>query len=362
MEHMFGIVKDARSLLTSTPKSTVSEKTLADYLSKLKRLRAIAKDPGDFTEIVAIALQTSKASTWYARRAALMTLARTKLELALRAQDEVQREMKAAATSENQVRWMALIKSVHSWKKRLELVTSSGLPLDARHPRKTKRADMRGLPADWRERVVARMPSYSPATLVAAVTGCRPDELVTGVALTIREGILTARVKGSKVNIQTGKGQEWRSMAWPSNHESALVRDLADKVSAAGGALMVTIASAGNFSSAMRRASMREFPKRKNPLTPYCFRHQCAADMKASSMDSGDISAALGHSSDVTKSTYGRARMGRRTGGVVPATVKAAQPVRVKATSSATHEKTMSIKGGAAGHRSRKLPHKRPDS
>lgn len=60
----------------------------------------------------------------------------------------------------------------------------------------------------------------------------------------------------------------------------------------------------------MSNAAAREWPKRKTTLTPYCFRHQLAADMKASEqLDSEEISAALGHLSDATKSTYGHANM-----------------------------------------------------
>ena len=68
----------------------------------------------------------------------------------------------------------------------------------------------------------------------------------------------------------------------------------------------------------------------------YAERHQAAADMKASgSLSSGEISAALGHVSDVTKSTYGHANMGRKSGGVAPSQVEAARPVQTKAPSKA---------------------------
>lgn len=61
------------------------------------------------------------------------------------------------------------------------------MPMDGRSDRDTKRQDMRGLPDDWRERLIERMPNYGPATLTAAVTGCRPAELASGVQLNMYE-------------------------------------------------------------------------------------------------------------------------------------------------------------------------------
>jgi integrase len=66
-------------------------------------------------------------------------------------------------------------------------------------------------------------------------------------------------------------------------------------------------------------------------ITPYCFRHQAASDMKADGqLDSGAISAALGHLSDATKSTYGHANMCKGRG-VAPARVTAARAVKLRA-------------------------------
>jgi hypothetical protein len=43
----------------------------------------------------------------------------------------------------------------------------------------------------------------------------------------------------------------------------------------------VTIENVSNFSEAVSNAAAREWPKRKTTITPYCFRHQAAADTKA---------------------------------------------------------------------------------
>jgi integrase len=140
---------------------------------------------------------------------------------------------------------------------------------------------MTGLPPDWRERLVARMPTYRLATLTAAVTGCRPAELVGGVRVSIEGGMLVAFIRGAKVDVERGKGQEWRRLEWPLDNPSRMVRDLADEAARAGGALTVTIKSASNFSKSMSNAAAREWPRRKATITLYCLRHQVAAGMKA---------------------------------------------------------------------------------
>lgn len=79
------------------------------------------------------------------------------------------------------------------------------------------------------------------------------------------------------------------------------------------------------------KAEERERPKRKATAIPYCFRLQVAADMKADGqLDSGEISAALGHLIDATKSTYGHANM-CKSRGVAPARMTAARQVKVRA-------------------------------
>jgi hypothetical protein len=108
---------------------------------------------------------------------------------------------------------------------------------------------MKDLPVDWRELVIARMRAYKPAALTAAGTGCRPAELVNGVRMSIEGGMLVAHIEGANVDVARGKGQEWRQLEWPLDHLSAMVRDLADEVARAGGALTVTIKSASNLVS-----------------------------------------------------------------------------------------------------------------
>jgi integrase len=289
---------------------------------------------GMFDGAIAEALKTTKKSSWQASRAALRHSARNGLEAYLVEQDRVQRGLKALEAVGRVVDWApwkAMAQRADDCARALESVLRATLPIDGRVDRHTKRQDLKGLPDDWRERIIARMPGYRLATLTAAVTGCRPAELVGGVKLSIAGGTLIAHIEGAKVDVARGKGQEWRRLEWPLDHPSAMVRDLVAEVAREGGALTVTIANASNFSKSVSNAAAREWPKRKTTITPYCFRHQAAADMKADGqLDSGAISAALGHLSDATKSTYGHANMCKGRG-VAPARVTAAWPVKARA-------------------------------
>lgn len=332
----FHIIRAARKLLVETPKSVISPRSKADYSAKIKRLIAATvfseNQMQTFAPLIAKALETTKKSTWQSNRAALVYKARAGLEKFLAKQDELQRRNKTLMLVEDSVDlsdWKEEVAKVNQWREALHSILNAKLPTEGRSNRHTKRQDMRGLPDDWREQIISRMPRYQPAVLVAAVTGCRPSELVKGVELSIRDGYLVARIQGAKVDIVGGKGQEWRELSWPIEHENNMVQDLVKRTIEANGCLKVTVTSASNFSNAMSQAAFRIWPHRKAPITPYCMRHQAAADMKSSGELCGtDISAALGHSSDVTKSTYGHSSMGKK-GGVSPTGVLAACPVKI---------------------------------
>ena len=338
MQDHYEMIKRARAVLLMVPKGHVSDSTAADYLRKVRRLRARSSGHGGglFDGAIAEALKTAKKSSWQACRAALLYCARRGLEGYLAEQDKVQRACKAMEAAGQQPPWDVWEKIVEvaaQCTQVIETVLAASLPLEGRIDRHTKRQDMAGLPADWRERVIARLPTYRVAALTAAVTGCRPAELVEGVQMSIEGGMLVALIRGAKVDVARGKGQEWRRLVWPLDHPSDLVHALVGEVERAGGSLLATIASASNFSKSMSNAAAREWPKRKATITPYCFRHQVAADMKADGqLDSGEISAALGHLSDATKSTYGHANMCKGRG-VAPASVVAARAVNVRSIS-----------------------------
>ena len=347
MSEQFEVIKRARGLLSTLTTRTQNSTTTQDYKEKTRRMMARAGAGEMYAAIISEALKTTKKTTWQANRAALMYAFAGSLGKALEQQDKLQRANRALAVAggtPDEGAWNTLVSLVEQMSNGLKMLLDTNFPIEGRENRHSKRQDLRGLPEDWRERIIARMPKYREQALVAAITGCRPAELVKGVELTIIEetGELVAMIEGAKVTDKTG--QKWRRLHWPADSESQLVRSLYDLVSKqpAGTKVRIVVENAKAFSGAMRAAGKREWRRRKSTITPYCFRHQAAADMKASgTLSSGDISAALGHVSDVTKQAYGHANMGRKRGGVVPVRVEAERPVQTKAPSKAAVKRAM---------------------
>ena len=341
MNDAYDIIKKARDLLAAIPERELKKATKLDYMSKMNRMSAANGVGQSFAMLIQEALNTTRNSTWQANRAAIIFGTVSKLRQTVNSREKMQREMKAfsaAGGKPDETEWRKDVYTIQWLIDGLQLVRDAKLPTVRREHRHSKRQDLRGLPDDWRQRVIARMPKYYDQALVCAVTGCRPAELVSGIDLVIdrHTGDLIAWIKGAKETEKSG--QPWRRMYWPVNSNSPLVRSLAELVAKhpAGSTVRVIVHNAKAFSGAMRAAGKREWPKRKSTITPYCMRHQAAADMKAAgSMSSDGISAALGHVSDVTKSTYGHANMGRKVGRVVPSRVEAARPVQTKAPSKA---------------------------
>jgi integrase len=343
MQAEYDIIRRARDLLATLPKSSANESTKAGYIRAMQRLFAGGRS---VTTLIAAAMNTRKISTWFARKAAIKHASRDLVERLLHQQDQLQRVLRSTPVDDPQwAEWRSVVRSLGQWSTLLQTVHEApAIPKEGRKNRHSKRQDMKGLPGDWRERIVERMPNYAPAVLVAAVAGCRPDELVTGVRMSIEGGKLVAFIQGSKSGEKSG--QPWRRLYWSLDSKSALVQALVATINQeqVNEGMMVQIKNAKAFSGAMRSAGKRAWPTRSASLTPYCFRHQAAADMKASGgLSSGDISAALGHLSDVTKSTYGHYSTGH-AGGVAPIRVDAARPVKIRQTSAASQRKTADIK------------------
>lgn len=324
----YDVIKRARAMLqASRTTAPPSEKTAAGYVAKATLIMRRAGPDADIEALIAQAKATRSASSWFSRRAALAHSMQMGIEKMLADQDTIQRALKAAGVSTDAPAWngwRGLVRKVArlvDWHERLR--AEPGPAVEQRRPRHSKRRDLRGLPDDWREKLVARLPRYRLAALTQAITGCRPDELVAGVRLEIQGDNLVATITGSKVTEKTG--QPWRRLSWPIDSESELVRDLAAEVQAGAG--IVQIRDAKAYSGAVRAAGARQWPRRKTTVTPYCFRHAAAADMKASRMSSAEISEALGHCSDVTKQYYGSANQARG-GSVAPKSVEAARKLK----------------------------------
>ena len=166
--------------------------------------------------------------------------------------------------------------------------------------------------------------NYLPA-LVAAVSGCRPAELKSGVSVHAERDVLRIVISGAKLG--EGKGQPERAIEYALPCAHGLVADLARAAEEAGGGIVVSIANPSSFCSAIRYYGHQVFPLRRKTITPYCFRHAFASDAKRNLANGDEVSAALGHQSDRTRASYGQAQIGRG-GGLMPSHVEATHEVR----------------------------------
>lgn len=326
---LFETVKNVRRQLSECQERALSPRTEAFYETQM---RHFFSEQRTAPEILQLLRQTTKASTWYVRRAAVKNRTEHLMRGLLKRQDQLQRTLRSAPPDDP--RWLefkSLIHELDLWSDLHKTVASApALAWEERKPRQSKRSALRGLPGDWCERVVKRMPSYRNAVLVSAAAGLRPSELAKGVRISIDGDLLTVLIQGSKVGSDTG--QPWRKLSWSVRHPSPIIQALIAEVRA--GLTDIRISSPKQFQGAVRAAGEREWPGRAEKLSPYCFRHQVASDMKGGGIANIDISAALGHTSTATKSTYGHYRIGRRSyGGVQPDRVEAARPVRLSKTS-----------------------------
>jgi len=318
-EECFAIVKNARHQLKNMPASKASDTTISGYVREFDRL--VGESGREPAELWSMLCNTSSKRTYYRRVAALKHNLRLEIEAALRRQDQHQRA-----------------KNVPSWQQEIDYM--SGLlelaqfveaargkcPLDSPRPRHSKRQDLRGLPPDWREQVSQAMQrsKYHIPYLVAAVTGCRPDELEHGVQVSVANGQIVFTIVGSKV--KELQGQPTRSIVYSIDESHTLVHELVAYMQTHGTEMTIRVPSKVNFTSAIRRVGRLLWPRRQAEITPYCLRHAAANDFKTT-LEREQVSAALGHAVDATASTYGQHQMSRG-GGLQPVEVHAQRAIK----------------------------------
>ena len=180
-----------------------------------------------------------------------------------------------------------------------------------------KRKSIRGLPADWRERMLAAAtPAHKLTVAISAATGCRPAELAKGIMIERDGEKIVAVIGGAKVRYdKAGKIIagiiERRMVLDPASGPQ--VKYIADTL-LEGGTVVVNRWTAGD---AIRSAAAKCGFKR---VTPYSLRHQFAADRKGEGMSNDEIAELLGHKSERTQQHYGHAQQGKGRGGVRSAT------------------------------------------
>jgi integrase len=175
----------------------------------------------------------------------------------------------------------------------------------------SKRKVLKGLPEDWRARLINELPwQHRNAAWVMVLTGCRPCELEKGVFFYIKnkKGIDYFRfiIKGGKYK-KGEQGQEKRIIEVPTKYSMHLYNSYFDECPA------VILVKSETFRKAITRAAKKLGFR---GVSPYCLRHQVASDLKmnADTQDKkDDVSRFLGHLTDRCRQNYGHALQG--TGG-----------------------------------------------
>ena len=325
----FEFVKQARALIQGV-NAQLSQKSQKQYQSGFTRMQGASLTP----EKIA-----NTANGFYFYRAALVHHHASQVRSILNAAD-------VAARSKMEGQWISQVAQlqehidtlkkyrpdpngehlarglVGNWAVEAEKRQRAGGKISAH----SKRVRLRGLPTDWRAQMFGGLGTkskYQAPLAVLSATGARPAELELGVKVALAtDGQLVFTIQGVKTH--GGKyGQEVRILTVrPETRETQF---LAAQVRAAGTPMTVS-AKAGALSDRTRMLSAKVFPKLTKSVSAYVFRHQMAADLKASGMAPVDVSAALGHSVEETKRFYGAAQSARSDGGV--SKVQASRPVK----------------------------------
>lgn len=309
-------LKGQAELRTTEKIRTPSRATVEGYRLEMVRL-AKTGDPWK------AAADTTKKSTFFRRRAAILHFCREKVEALLKAQDVFQRG-NGLLDPAKKAAWLV---EVARLKNALNLAQKapSEPPMEVVERRETKRKNIWKLPENWRELLIERMPKYRAEAAICALSGCRPAEIEAGVLVSMRGGVLKLRISGAKVGANSG--QEWRELSWKMPSINPLAVIVGRLALENDGEILVKTTSAKAFSGAMRSAGRRAFPGFSEEITPYTLRHQAASDMKAANLGD-EISAALGHSASDTKGSYGSFELGR--GSMAPDSVEAARSIKHK--------------------------------
>lgn len=172
---------------------------------------------------------------------------------------------------------------------------------------------------NWRERLFGQVAEkHKAAAAVCALSGARPSEIARGVEVTQDGDTLLLRILGAKITHSSGQPERLLRIAIDSV-EARYLLALAE----AGPVTVATKAQA--FCAAIERAGIQAFPRARQRISPYVYRHALASSLKAEGIEPLQIAACLGHLVTASQSAYGRAVHGGRSSAVLA--VRASMPV-----------------------------------
>lgn len=315
------------------------EKTQQAYTKDVERLSRVNAD-------IQVALKAATAkNSYYRNRAAVVFHQMRELEAAVRMVEEAERACDAEAYAAHCCRVDECLNRVRALPPDPKFLRvkagASGewTRINAASPRKKqretgKRKSLRGLPDGWRERIwaCAQRSKYRDALAVTMLTGCRPAELVKGVEILVADDSgLDVEIQGAKLTRYSGQKLRW--LTYPTS--DAPWELYLHQLVALSGKPSVTISliesQKKRFSDTVSTWSKRLWPRRRNGVAPYSFRHLFAGLIKKSYPgDAETVAAALGHLSSKTQRNYGIAKQACGVGGA-PIRIEASAEVKIVA-------------------------------
>lgn len=323
------ILEDLWPAINLTSQATINESTRQCY-SKVYENIASKIDFENGITLADVLHHSKKKNTYYSRIAACRyTLSRKLI---------TERELACIDIFENDEdafhSRMSTIK-----KLKYELAEVNNMPhaseIKSMMQRKSKRSSLKGIPTDWRKQLCYRMitSKYFFHTLVLAICGCRPHELKLGILIKLvnidQNENLVLEILGAKVTDQNG--QKYRHLTFAADASNALLSPLINFVNEMGGSTILKIQDEKAFSTSISRFAAELWPKHKDPITPYSFRHAFASDMKANG-NQDTIAQSLGHRSTRTQKAYGQKQLSKSSDHPRPIEVLTPFPVRQKIT------------------------------
>ena len=330
-DEMVALIESCRhemqAMLPADEFASLSSKTRQDYrqLGRTLLQRARYAEGG----VAEVMTATQRPTTYYKRVAALRYCLYADLVEQLKS---LHSALSARPVDRLQVMAIqAQLQQQRAFLRKFDMARQSGHPGE-RRKRASKRQALRGLPGDWREQLYQRAANgkYADAILVAALTGCRPEELRRGVLIcrvdNPRSGMGEIRFEIDGAKVKTYQGQPHRLISYGSTDSHPLLLALITRL-AEQRELLVRIDNPANFTVEVRRLARSLWPKHKQAITAYCLRHQWSADMKRLG-DADSVSQGLGHVSAKTRRNYGQANQASSRHALRPIAIEAERPVR----------------------------------
>jgi len=219
---------------------------------------------------------------------------------------------------------------------------------------KSKLADVRHLPADWRKQFLdlnEQSPTYRVTGALMCFTGVRPEELERGIRVQDDGTSLRVTVNGAKV--RANHGQETRSFCVrKAVMPKWLVAELTTKplpiYSAEKGAMRIHLSRIS-----VQIKNKETMPGGKQPIvSAYCFRHALVTDLRDAGWTDAEIAPVIGdRSASTVHDHYGEhvsaGKVRKKVSAIMKETVTAThavKPLRSDASTFAAFQKTRSLK------------------